>query len=149
MTRRLALASLLVLAAGCSSTGGDSCCGDKKGEACGQGAPAQQVIEKSFLKSSESRTFSIEYVGKVPEVPAGTKKLRVWLPAPQDSTVQSIKNLSFSKEARLGVEPKYGNKVAYFEIDNPGASAEITMKFDCIRLEIKTDLDALRSDGKD
>jgi transglutaminase-like putative cysteine protease len=140
------LALLAVLAAGCSSGGGDCC---SKGDSCCSTAPAQQVAEQKFLKPSESRTFSIEYVGKVAEIPAGAKKLRVWLPVPQDSTVQSIKNLSFSKEAKFGVEPKYGNKIAYFEIDNPGAAAEITMKFECTRLEIKTDLDALKADGKD
>src|SRR6185436_9035029 len=146
MNRLLSLAALLVLAAGCSASSGDCC---SKGDSCCQAAPAQQLVDKKFLKPSESRTFSVEYVGKIPEVPAGTKKLRVWLPAPQDSTVQTIKNLTFSREAKVGVEPKYGNKIAYFEIDNPGATAEVAMKFECTRLEIKTDLDALKSDGKD
>jgi transglutaminase-like putative cysteine protease len=134
----------LTLLNSCSHT--DDCCG--KGDCC-PGAPAQQVVEKEFLKSGGSRTFSIEYVGKALEIPAGTKKLRVWLPVPQDSTVQTIKNLSFSKEAAFATEPKYGNKIAYFEIDNPGSSAEITMRFACTRLEINTDLDVLKSDGKD
>ena len=147
MKRFSSLAALLVLAAGCSASGGDDCC--SKGDSCCQAAPAQQLVDKKFLKPSESRTFSVEYVGKIPEVPAGTKKLRVWLPAPQDSTVQTIKNLTFSREAKVATESKYGNKVAYFEIDNPGAAAEIAMKFECTRQEIKTDLDALKSDGKD
>jgi transglutaminase-like putative cysteine protease len=146
MNRLLSLAALLVLAAGCSASSGDCC---SKGDSCCQAAPAQQVADKKFLKPSESRTFSVEYVGKIPEIPAGTKKLRVWLPAPQDSTVQAIKNLTFSRDAKFGTESKYGNTIAYFEIDNPGASAEVAMKFECTRLEIKTDLDALKSEGKD
>jgi transglutaminase-like putative cysteine protease len=141
------LALLAVLAAGCSSSGRDCC---SKGDSCCSAAPAaQQVAEKKFLKPSDSRTFSVEYVGKVADIPAGTKKLRVWLPVPQDSTVQTIRNLSLSKEAKFGAEPKYGNKIAYVEIDNPGPAAEITMKFECTRLEIRTDLDALKSDGRD
>jgi hypothetical protein len=139
-----ACAGLLLLSS-CSHT--EDCCAGGKG--CCENAPAQQVVETSFLKPGESRTFSIEYVGKALEIPAGTKKLRVWLPVPQDSTVQSIKNLAFSKEAALASEPKYGNRIAYFEIDNPGASAQISMTFACTRLEIKTDLEALRTDGKD
>jgi hypothetical protein len=91
----LAFAGLTLLSS-CSHA--DDCCG--KGDCC-SGAPVQQVVEKQFLKPGESRTFSIEYVGKALEIPAGTKKLRVWLPVPQDSTVQSIKNLSFSKEAKF------------------------------------------------
>jgi len=147
----LALAALAALASCGHDHGKDDCCSPAAGgkDACCQTTPAQQVVEKSFLKPADSRTFAIEYVGKVPEVPAGTKKLRVWLPVPQDSTVQSIKDLSFSKDAKFSTEPKYGNKIAYFEIDNPGAAAEISMKFACTRLEIGTDLDALKSEGKD
>ncbi|MBI3855124.1 MAG: transglutaminase domain-containing protein [Planctomycetes bacterium] len=136
--------SAILLGALAACSGSPDCC-----DSCGSAAPARQTVEKSFLKSAESRTFSIDYVGKVPELPAGTKKLRVWLPVPQDSTVQAIKNLSFTKEARLGSEPKYGNQIAYFEIENPGASAEITMRFDCTRLEIRTEMNALQSEGKD
>lgn len=146
MKRFSSLVALALLAAGCSSSGGDCC---SKGDSCCSTAPAQQVVEKKFLKPADSRTFSIEYVGKAAEIPAGTKKLRVWLPVPQDSTVQSIKNLTFSRDAKVGVESKYGDKIAFFEIDNPGASSEISMKFECTRMEIKTDLDALKSDGKD
>lgn len=136
----LALLALASCASGDCRTGGGSCCSD---------VPATQIVEKKFLKPSESRTFSIEYVGQVSEIPAGTKKLRVWLPVPQDSTVQTIRDLSFSKDARVATEPKYGNKIAYFEIENAGGSAEIAMKFACTRLEIRTDLDALHADGQD
>lgn len=158
MNKILPIVAVLALAA-CDSHShggaakGDACCSaDAEAaskEACCQATPAQQVADKKYLKPADTRTFSIEYVGKVAEVPAGTKKLRVWLPVPQDSTVQTIKNLSFSREAKIAVEPKYGNRIAYFEIDSPGASSEIAMKFECTRLEIKTDLDALKVDGKD
>ena len=109
----------------------------------------QQVVSKEFLKPGDSRTFSVEYAGKVSEFPAGTKKLRIWLPVPQDSTVQTIKNLAFSREPKLGVEPKYGNRIACWEVENPGGAWEVTMKFDCVRLEIRTDLDALKGEGQD
>ncbi len=136
----LALAALL----GCAS----GSAGPADGRAA---APAggSQVISREFLKPGESRTFAIEYVGKIADIPAGTRTLRVWLPVPQDSTVQTIRDLSFSRAARFGVEPKYGNRIAYFEIENPGASAEITMKFGCTRTEARADLEALRAEGTD
>src|SRR6185436_5936827 len=98
MKRFSSLAALLVLAAGCSASGGDCC---SKGDSCCQAAPAQQLVDKNFLKPSESRTFSVEYVGKIPEVPAGTKKLRLWPPPPQDFTDQTLKNLTFSRKAKF------------------------------------------------
>ncbi len=115
----------------------------------GGGADRQQVVARGFVLPGESRTFSVDYVGKVSEIPAGTKKLRVWLPVPQDTTVQTIRNLSFSRPARVGCEPKYGNAIACWELENPGGTFEVAMKFECTRLEIRTDLALLKSEGQD
>jgi transglutaminase-like putative cysteine protease len=108
-----------------------------------------QVVSKDFLKPGDSRTFAITYTGQIKDIPAGTKKLRVWLPVPQDSTVQTIRDLKFSRDMGLANEPKYGNRIAYAEIESPGTSAEITMSFVCTRLEIKSDLDKLAGDAND
>ncbi len=110
---------------------------------------AQQNVSKDFLKPGDARTFSLTYTGQVKEIPAGTKKLRVWLPVPQDSSVQTIKDLTFSRDMKVAAETKYGNRVAYAEIENPGAAVEITMKFVCTRKEVKTDLEKLAGDGSD
>jgi transglutaminase-like putative cysteine protease len=110
---------------------------------------AQQNVSKDFLKPGEARTFSLTYTGQVKEIPAGTKKLRVWLPVPQDSSVQTIKDLTFSRDMKIAAETKYGNRIAYAEIENPGAAVEITMKFVCTRKEVKTDLEKLAGDGSD
>ena len=110
---------------------------------------SQQDVAKDFLKPGDVRKFEITYVGQVKEIPAGAKKLRVWLPVPQDSAVQSIRDLSFSREMKIGTETKYGNKIAYAEIDSPGAAVDITMKFVCTRKEIKCDLEKLAGDGSD
>lgn len=124
--------------------------------ACGLGARSfaaesnQQIVNPAFLKPAESRTFFIEYVGKISEIPEGTKKLRVWLPVPQDSTVQLIGELSFSsRPTRVTVEPKYGNKIAYWEIENPPAQLAVTMRFICERKEILVDFDKIGGDGVD
>lgn len=108
-----------------------------------------QTVAKDFLKPGDTRTFAITYNGQVKDIPPGTKKLRVWMPVPQDSTVQTIKDLGFSRDMKIGTEPKYGNRVAYAEIENPGSGVEITMKFVCTRMEIKSDLEKLSGDGSD
>jgi transglutaminase-like putative cysteine protease len=107
----------------------------------------QQTLATSYMKPAGSRTFTVEYVAKISDVPAGTRRLRVWLPVPQDSTVQTISGLAFSMEPRITIEPKYGNKIATWEIENPGAALDITMRFTCRRDEVRMDLDALREDG--
>ena len=145
--RTFAATTLSVLLAACSRGGSPSMAA--KGDTCCSADGGQQVVAREFMKPGDSRSFSIEYVGKVTEIPAGTKRLRVWIPVPRDSTVQSIKNLSFSKEPKLGSEAKYGNKIAHWEIENPGATVDVAMRFDCTRLEVKTDLAALKSEGMD
>ena len=96
-----------------------------------------------------NRTFAIDYTGQMSGVPIGAGKLRIWLPVPQDSTVQSIRDLSFSQEPRITTEPKYGNKIAYWEFDKPPSSVELTMKFVCQRREAVVDLTRVAADGKD
>jgi transglutaminase-like putative cysteine protease len=105
----------------------------------------QQTIYPEFQPPGETREFSIEYMGKVSEVPAGTKKLRVWMPAPQSTTVQKIDHLEF---ARLTSE-QMRNQIAYWEFENPPTSLELRMQFVCARQEIRMDLERLKADGED
>lgn len=107
------------------------------------------MVDPHFLKPGGSRTFAIDYLGKIPSIPDGTKTLRVWMPVPQDSTVQKIRDLTFSQPARLTTESKYGNRIAYWQIENPPASLELTLKFVCARKEVRIDLNQLRAEGKD
>jgi len=142
-----------------ASAGGACCAAGKSGEkacckgeapkasACCQAGDRQQVVAKEYLVPAGSRTFQIEYASKVAEVPAGTKLLRLWAPVPADSAVQTIRNLKFSREPKIGTEPKYGNTIAYWEIENPSGPVEVKMSFDCTRLEVKTDLAKLAADG--
>lgn len=109
-------------------------------------APAMKP-DASFLKGGDSRKFDITYVAHVKEVPAGAKKLRVWLPVPQDSAVQTITDVKFDKGApKLGTESKYGNKVAYLEVADPQPTFDMTMTFSVERKEVVTDLSKLGED---
>ncbi len=101
------------------------------------------------LTTGESRTFEIHYRADISSVPAGTKLLRIWFPVPQDSAAQFIKDLSFSTPPRITTEQKYGNKIAYWEINHPPAATELTMNFVCTRKEMRARLTALASDGID
>src|SRR5437868_4686005 len=109
-------------------------------------AEKQQTVNPQYLLPGDSRKFSIEYTGKIREIPSATKKLRVWMPAPQTTSVQQIEQLEFTPKARLATENKYGNQIAYWEIDNPGSSIEMKMRFVCTRKEVRIDLDRLKTD---
>lgn len=103
--------------------------------------------DASYLKAGDTRKFDVTYVAHVKDVPAGSKKLRVWLPVPQDSAVQTVTGVKFDKATpAIGAEPKYGNKVAYFEVAEPQATFDVTMTFSCERKELVTELAKLGED---
>lgn len=107
----------------------------------------QQTVNARHRLAGDTRKFSVQYVGKISEIPTGTKRLRVWLPAPQNSTVQTIDQLEFSPPARMTTEPKYRNSIGYLEIENPGPTVDATMSFVCARQEIRLNLAGLQEDG--
>ncbi len=117
--------------------------------ASGTERPSQQNVDAQFLVPSGKRKFSIEYIGRITNVPPETKVLRVWFPVPVDSSVQKISALKFSPKARLTAESKYGNRIAYWEMREPSREAKFRMFFVCERRETKVDFDQLKSDGSD
>lgn len=110
-------------------------------------AAGPMEVDPRVMASAETRTFQITYAGRATEVPAGARRVRLWFPVPQDSPVQTIRDLTFSRPPRLGVEPKYGNRIAFWELEGDEVGAEITMSFSCTRREVRVDRAALAADG--
>ncbi len=135
----LALALTSLLAASCSRSDASSSVGTNLNPS------------PTYLKEGDTRSFDITYQAKIGDVPPGTKSLRVWLPVPVDSPVQTISSLKFDAPVAAAVsrEPKYGNKIAYFEFRNPKEVPAVKMMFTVERREVLTDLDALQSDGSE
>jgi transglutaminase-like putative cysteine protease len=96
--------------------------------------------DPSYLKKGDTRTMAVTYTAKVKDIPAGTKSLRVWVPVPQTTTVQEIRDLAFpGREPVLTREQKYGNLLAYYEVANPGPTFEATYSFTAARREVLVD----------
>lgn len=56
----------------------------------------QQTINPEYQRAGQSRKFAIEYTGRASEIPAGTTKLRLWIPAPENTGAQKIEQLELS-----------------------------------------------------
>ncbi len=131
----------------------------------GDGPPAgalRMEPDAALLKAGESRTFAVSYKAVIRDIPLETKRLRVWVPVPQDSPVQTVKGLCFNVNGAVApaitFEKRFGNKLAYWEIESPswalklapGAKSlgfEATMEFTCTRREQVVDLERLKEDG--
>jgi len=70
----------------------------------------------------DTRTFRLSYNATVEGLPAG-EQVRVWLPVPRTNAHQSVEELPWSLpgQARVAIEPQYGNKILYFETQVPPA----------------------------
>lgn len=88
--------------------------------------------------SPPSRSFHFTYSFTVKEIPAGTKRLRVWAPVPQTDQHQTVRVIAVKAPAKVLMthEPEYGNRMMYVEIQNPTLDkAEFTIEYQITRRE--------------
>jgi transglutaminase-like putative cysteine protease len=75
---------------------------------------AEQEVEVKM------RRFQFDYAATLKGLPQGTSA-RVWLPVPQSSQHQEVRELEqvLPAEPITTTEPKYGNKILYFKVKSP------------------------------
>lgn len=103
--------------------------------ACMFGAETSSNTQKF---SAPSRTFRFTYNFSVKDIPAGAKRVRVWVPVPQSDQHQTVRVLSVKApaETQMTREPEYGNRMVYVEMQNPGSTkAEFTLQYEVTRRE--------------
>ncbi|MFA0774113.1 MAG: hypothetical protein KEFWMYNX_002148, partial [Candidatus Fervidibacter sp.] len=87
---------------------GDSChCGGQKSD-----------------KGATIRTLTTRFTYKavVPELPAGTKALDLWLPIPSDDRWQTVRDVQVTSPYphRITQEQKFGNRMVYVRVTGQG-----------------------------
>jgi transglutaminase-like putative cysteine protease len=85
-----------------------------------------------------ARSFEATYVATVESVPAGLSRLEVWVPLPQDTRNQSIRNLKIDSNypGEVRREKVFGNSYFYFSTDKPQAGKlELQVRFEATRQE--------------
>jgi len=124
--------------------------------------PARMEADPGYLKEGASRKMAITYRAIVKDVPVEVKRLRVWVPLPQDTAVQKIEGLEIKgpPDPSVGKEPRFGNLMAYYEVANPSATMQfapgtktfewtVSYSFTCTRKEQVTDLEKVKADGEE
>jgi transglutaminase-like putative cysteine protease len=88
--------------------------------------------------SQPSRTFRFTYNFTVKDIPAGAKRVRVWVPVPQTDQHQTVRVIAVKAPAktRMTHEPEYGNRMMYAEMVNPApGKAEFILEYEVTRRE--------------
>ncbi|HKF51980.1 MAG TPA: transglutaminase domain-containing protein [Candidatus Acidoferrales bacterium] len=91
-----------------------------------------------------SRRFEFMYLVHVPAIPADGHALRIWIPLPQTSPHQQIRDVRIASPVRYNTyESSDGNRFAYFRVDagrTGHAPFDIQITFDARRDEYKVAL---------
>ncbi len=104
------------------------------------GQPASAETDSNQARPKRAvRSFQFDYQATLRQLPPGTR-LQAWLPVPRSSVHQQIKPLEVSLPAagQTHVEPKYGNKILYFETKVPeSGELALTTSYQVTRHEVR------------
>jgi transglutaminase-like putative cysteine protease len=83
------------------------------------------------------RHFAFEYHATVKDIPAGTKRVELWIPVPHDDPYQTIADVKIETPyAHRIVAGDHGNTMLHIEVDNPSeTSIPVTLTFSAVRKE--------------
>jgi transglutaminase-like putative cysteine protease len=83
------------------------------------------------------RRFAFEYKATVKDIPAGAKRVELWLPVPHDTQFQRITALKIDSPHEYRIRTaEYGNRVLHVRLDNPReTSFTVAVRFDAERRE--------------
>jgi transglutaminase-like putative cysteine protease len=91
---------------------------------CAARAPAAETEKRAVGEKPRTRVFRMDYGATLDSIPAGAH-VRVWLPVPQSNDHQKVKPLPapLPAKGKTAIEPKYGNKILYFETKAPSSGS--------------------------
>jgi transglutaminase-like putative cysteine protease len=143
-----AFLSSLVLLAGCQSKSNEPLPAGNAATAA-PAIPAGKPVLDSSLPYQASRsnpiTYEVDFFAVV-TAPYKSKVLKVWLPLPQTDAGQEVTEGELSTfpmkvEPKIGTEPVFGNKFAYFEFHSTEGGQIIRHKFKVKVWELRWNLD--------
>ncbi len=83
------------------------------------------------------RAVHLEYKALVKDVPAGARRLELWVPLPHDDPYQKIQNMRIESPVPCRIATAaHGNEMVHLDVENPGGRAyTVTVSLDATRRE--------------
>jgi transglutaminase-like putative cysteine protease len=83
------------------------------------------------------RKFEFEYKATVKDIPAGAKRVELWIPVPHDDPFQKITGMEINSPSPYEIHTsQYGNRVLHVSLINPPqTNLTVTMHFTAVRRE--------------
>jgi transglutaminase-like putative cysteine protease len=94
------------------------------------------VMTAALASAQATRSFSLDYKAELKKIPAGTKRLELWLPVPHDDAWQRIGGLRIDCPYPHSVATgEHGNQMLHAVIDKPEGTVDVSMSLDATRKE--------------
>ncbi|HLL14445.1 MAG TPA: transglutaminase-like domain-containing protein [Pyrinomonadaceae bacterium] len=101
-------------------------------------APKVRTQASSRVAPRERR-FEFEYKATIKEIPAGARKVDLWIPIPHDTPFQKITGLKIDSPHPYRLHTaEYGNRILHLSLNNPpppSSGLSVTMSFNAERIE--------------
>jgi transglutaminase-like putative cysteine protease len=94
-------------------------------------------IPKAGAETPRERKFEFDYTATVKDIPAGSRRVDLWIPVPHDGPFQKISDLQIESTYPYQFhEAQYGNKVLHIALKNPQQTTlSVEMRFNTLRKE--------------
>ena len=83
----------------------------------------------------KSRSFHLTYEASLPEVPAGAKQVRLWIPVPTDTPDQKITNVAIEASHPHVIASIANGSGKSVCVESAGEPVSVKLAFDCTRYE--------------
>ena len=111
--------------------------------------PAPRTAAQAPAPTAPEATYRIHHTLTVRDIPAGTKKVRLWFWLPQEDEAQKVLDFTVAQAPagfRTEVDPATGTTYLYAEVDRPQAAAiAVSTDFTLCRRVTATALDPQRA----
>ena len=94
-------------------------------------------VPQAGAATPRERTFQFEYKANVKDIPAGAKKVELWIPVPHDNDFQKITDLQVESPYPYHTNTaQLGNRVLHISVTNPKQTTfSVTLRFNASRRE--------------
>jgi transglutaminase-like putative cysteine protease len=94
-------------------------------------------LDQAGAATPRERSFQFEYTATIKDIPAGAKKVDLWIPVPHDSPFQRITGLQIESPYPYQTSTaQYGNRILHILVNNTQQSTfTVTMRFNVVRKE--------------
>lgn len=100
--------------------------------------PGRSDVAATTAPVPDVRSFELTYRATIADVPAGARRVELWIPYPHSDENQEVEVLGVTAPVayEVSTEPRFGNRVLHLAIDRPQAPIALELRARVVRREV-------------